>query len=342
MKVTKVVALLLALMMLAVVAAGCGGQKAADNSGDAKTPDADKTINLKVGHVLAPTHPYHLGLTKFSELVSEKTGGKVKVDVFPSSQLGNEREMIEALQMGTLDMTLVSTAPLAGFSNKFLVFDLPFIFQTREQAYKVVDGPIGTDIMQSLQQNGIVGLGYWENGFRNLTNSKRPVVKPEDAKGLKIRTMENKIHMASFKAVGADPTPMAFGELYTALQQKTVDGQENPLAIIYTSKFYEVQKYLSMTGHFYAASPLLVSKAVWDKLPADAQKALQEAAIEARDYERGLIQESDQKLLDEVKKLGMEVAEVDKAEWIKAMEPVYQEYEPQIGKDLIEQIKNTK
>ncbi|GAW93782.1 TRAP transporter substrate-binding protein [Calderihabitans maritimus] len=339
----SIIAFAVIVVLTAFLIVGCsGGNSQPTGQETGGNGDSTKTINLKVGHVLAPTHPYQLGLEKFAELVAEKSGGRVKVEVFHSSQLGNEREMIEGLQMGTLDMTLVSTAPLAGFSNKFLVFDLPFIFQSREQAYKVLDGPIGTEILDSLKDQGIVGLAYWENGFRNVTNSKRPVIHPEDMKGMKIRTMENKIHMASFKTIGADPTPMAFGELFTALQQQTVDAQENPIPIIYTSNFFEVQKYLSLTGHFYAAAPLLISKARWDTLPADVQQAIKEAAIEARDYERELIQKMDNELLEELKKKGMEVSEVDKNEWLKAMEPVYKQFEDEIGADVIAKVRGVK
>jgi len=342
MKKSFVVLAIIAMLVVAFVA-GCGGNSGnSGNSNQAKsTGGDDKVIEMKVGHVLAPTHPYQIGLEKFAQLVDEKTNGKVKITAFPSSQLGDEREMIEGLQMGTLDMALVSTAPLAGFSNKFLVFDLPFIFQNREQAYKTLDGPIGTEILDTLKDQGIIGLDYWENGFRNVTNSSHPIVHPQDMKGLKIRTMENKIHMASFETIGADPTPMAFGELFTALQQKTVDAQENPIPIIWTSKFYEVQKYMSLTGHFYAAAPLLVSKTVWDKLTPEYQKAIQDSAVEARDYERSLIQQGDEELQAKLKAQGMQITEVNKAEWLKAMQPVYKQFESEIGADVIAKVQNS-
>lgn len=338
MKKGILVITVLMLTFVMIFATGCGSGKTQE---PVKASDGG-TLTMKIGHVLAPTHPYQQGLEKFSELVAQKTGGKVKIDAFHSSQLGNEREMIEGLQMGTLDMALVSTAPLAGFSKEFLVFDLPFIFQSREQAYKVLDGEIGSEILGTLENQSIIGLNYWENGFRNVTNSKKPIIHPEDMKGMKIRTMENKIHMASFKTVGADPTPMAFGELFTALQQKTVDSQENPLPIIYTSNFFEVQKYLSMTGHFYAAAPLLISKAKWDALPKDVQQAIQEAAVEARDFERGLIKKADADLADTLKQKGMEISEVDKNEWLKAMEPVYKQYEGEIGAETINKVRSVK
>ncbi|MBZ4688580.1 MAG: dicarboxylate transporter, DctP subunit [Clostridiales bacterium] len=333
-KKLALVALVIVLGMFLVAGCGGGGESTETSSDEGKA----ETINLKVGHVLAPTHPYQTGLEKFAELVAEKTDGKVKVDVFHSSQLGNEREMIEALQMGTLDMTLVSTAPLAGFSNAFLVFDLPFIFEDRESAYKVLDGEFGTDMLNSLENSGIKGLAYWENGFRNVTNSRRPVVHPSDMEGMKIRTMENKIHMASFRTIGADPTPMAFGELFTALQQQTVDAQENPLPIIFTSNFFEVQDHLAMTGHFYAAAPLLISKQLWDSFSPEIQDAIQEAAIEARDFERQTVSDMDAELLGTLKEKGMQVTEVDKKEWREAMKPVYDEFEAEIGADVIQKV----
>lgn len=298
-----------------------------------------KVTKLKVGHVLAPTHPYQLGLEKFAELVDQKTNGEVKVEAFHSSQLGNEREMIEGLQLGTLDMTLVSTAPLSGFSNQFLVFDLPYIFKTPEVAHSTVDGPVGQEIMKTLESKGIVGLAYWENGFRHVSNSRQELVHPTDIKGMKIRTMENKIHMASFKVAGADPTPMAFGELFTALQQKTVDAQENPLPVFFTSNFYEVQQYLSVTGHFYAASPLLISKAVWKKLPDNQKVAIKSAAEEARDFERSLIAKMDKDLQAELITKGVKITEVDKDEWAASMQPVYKEFEGIIGADVIEKVR---
>src|SRR5699024_5676593 len=182
-------------------------------------------------------HPYTKGLEEFSRLVSEKSDGQVTVDHFHSSQLGDERDMIEGLQLGTLEMALVSTAPLSSFTKDFLVFDLPFIFEDSQAARNVLDGEIGEELFEKLDDQFIIGLAYWENGFRSVSNSRGPVEKPEDMKGLKIRTMENPVHMASFRAMGASPTPMAFGELFTALQQKTIDGQENPLPIVDTSKF---------------------------------------------------------------------------------------------------------
>lgn len=329
------------LVLLAGLLVGCGGGNGEPATQDGATDDgsaAGPTLNLKVGHVLAPDHPYQLGLEKFAELVAERSDGRIKIDAFHSSQLGGEREMIEGLQLGTLDMTLVSTAPLAGFANSFLVFDLPFIFQDRDSAYKVLDGPIGEEILGTLDSVGIKGLCFWENGFRHVTNSKLPVKLPHEMDGMKIRTMENKIHMSSFRVLGADPTPMAFGELFTALQQKTVDAQENPIPIIYTSNFFEVQDYLSLTGHFYAAAPLLISKSLWDSLSPEDQEIIMESALEARDYERGLIRQMDEEGLELLKEKGMEIIEVDKEAWFEAMQPVYEEYKAEIGEEVIQRV----
>lgn len=322
-KRTKFLFSVVSIALLAFVAGTCQAAK----------------MNLKAGHVLAPSHPYHLGLLKFSDLVSEKTNGEITIEVFHSGQLGNEREMIEGLQLGTLDVTVVATAPLAGFSKKFLVFDLPYIFKTPEVAFSTVDGPVGQEIMSDLEKKGIVGLAFWDNGFRHVSNSKLPLTKPEDMKGIKIRTMENKIHMASFSAIGADPTPMAFGELFTALQQKTVDASELPLAIFFTSNFFEVQEYLSLTGHFYSAAPLLISKGAWRKFTEEQKTAVQLAAEEARDYERNLLKEMDVDLKKDLSTRGVNIIEINKDEWAAAMSPVYKEFEKLIGADIIEKVR---
>jgi tripartite ATP-independent transporter DctP family solute receptor len=221
-----------------------------------------------------------------------------------------------------------------------MIFDLPFIVHDRVKAYQWFDGPQGQKILDSVQKQNMVGLSIWENGFRHLTNSKLPVVKPEDAKGLKIRLMENAVHLATFRALDAYPTPMPFGELFTAMQQKTVDGQENPLVIISTSKFYEVQKYLTLSGHFYSPAILLINKDVWEKLPPEQQKIMRESVAEARDWERKYSLEMDDKLVAELKAAGMEVAEPDKTVWAKALESVYKQFEADIGKDVIESLIN--
>ncbi len=298
-------------------------------------------MTFRVNHTLDPTSHYHKGLLKLDELLKEKTKGELSLDIYHSSQLGSERDAIEGVTMGTLEMTLVSSAPLANFTKSFMVFDLPFIVKDRKKAYAWMDGPEGKKILDSVLGKNMVALSIWENGFRNLTNSKKPVVKPEDVQGMKIRLMENPIHLATFKLIGAYPTPMPMGELFTALQQKTVDGQENPLVIIYTSKLYEVQKYLTLSGHFYAPAILLINKEVWDKkMTAEQRKIMTECVARARDWERNYCQEVETKMLAELKSKGMEVSAPDKALWAKALAPVYKEFEPVIGKAPIDSLIN--
>jgi len=299
---------------------------------------AEKMV-LRVSITLDPSSHYYKGLEMLDKLLKERTNGDLSLEIYHSAQLGSERDAVEGVSLGTLEMTLSSTGPLGNFTKDFMIFDLPFIIQDREKAYAWMDGPEGKRILDSLLGQNIVGLSIWENGFRHLTNSQRPVVNPEDAKGLKIRLMENPVHLATFRALGAYPTPMPFGELFTALQQKTVDGQENPLVIIETSKFYEVQNQLALSGHFYSPAILLINKAVWEEKLTDAQrKIFMEAAAEARDWERNYSREMDMKLAATLKSRGMNVTEPDKKVWKEAVASVYKEFEGTIGKDAIQSL----
>ena len=302
----------------------------------------DKPVVLKLGHAVAPEHPYHLGAMKFSELVASKTNAKVKIDVYSSTQLGNERDMVEGLQLGTIDLVVTSMGPVGGFVPKMFVVDLPFLFRDRDHAYKVLDGQIGNELLTALSARGIKGLAFWENGFRQITNNLRPIKRPEDLKGIKIRTMENKIHIATFKAFGASPTPIAWGEVYTALQQKTIDAQENPVAIIYHQKIYEVQKYLSLTGHFYSPALLLMSEKAFTALPKDAQKIMVETAFECAAYERNLLRDSEANQVSDLKSKGMQVNTPNKEPFRDAAASVYKEFGAQFGKEMVDKIIGTK
>jgi len=299
---------------------------------------AEKMV-LRVSITLDPSSHYYKGLEMLNKLLKERTNGDLSLEIYHSAQLGSERDAVEGVSLGTLEMTLSSTGPLGNFTKDFMIFDLPFIIQDREKAYAWMDGPEGKRILDSLLGQNIVGLSIWENGFRHLTNSQRPVVNPEDAKGLKIRLMENPVHLATFRALGAYPTPMPFGELFTAMQQKTVDGQENPLVIIETSKFYEVQNQLALSGHFYSPAILLINKTVWEEKLTEAQRAIfMEAAAEARDWERNYSREMDTKLAETLKSRGMNVTEPDKKVWKEAVASVYKEFEGTIGKDAIQSL----
>ncbi|MEW6265738.1 MAG: TRAP transporter substrate-binding protein [Thermodesulfobacteriota bacterium] len=298
--------------------------------------------NYKLGHVAPPSHPYHLGALKFAELVKERTGGQIAIDVFPSSQIGNERDLVEGLQLGTVDFVVTSTGPMSSFEPKFGAPDLPFIFRDLPHAYKVLDGEVGRELYASLEKKGITGLSWFENGFRQVTNSKRPIEKAEDFKGLKLRTMENPIHVAFFRELGADPTPMAFGEVFSALEQKVVDGQENPVAAVLTTKFYEVQKYLAMTGHVYTAVPLLVRSNLLNSFKPEQRKIVLDAAKEAGVYQRQLLADQEKKGLDELKAKGMQITYPDRSKLREATTPVYKKFEATIGQDLIRKILDTK
>jgi tripartite ATP-independent transporter DctP family solute receptor len=306
----------------------------------AVAPAMAAKMNLKAGHVLTEGHSYHLTWQRVAEIVKAKTNGDITIDVFANSTIGNERDLIEGMQLGTVDLAVVSTGPMSNFSSSFLVLDLPYIFPTYEAAYKVLDGPIGQGMLDSLSNNKLKGFCYWENGFRNVT-AKKPTPTPEDVKGLKIRTMEAKVHMATFNNLGAVATPMAMGEVYSALQQGTIDAQENPIANIYQAKFHEVNPYVTMTRHFYAPSPVLMSKAVWDKLTPEQQKILSDAIIESRTFAREEIKRGEKEYAEAMRKEGVTIIEdVDIAKWRQAVQPTYDQFEKEIGADLIKQVQD--
>jgi len=354
----KWLSLSLVAALSAGVLAGCGGSPA-QPAAEPKQPEPSsqpqsepssetpfEEMKIVMGHIQANSQdsPYQQGTQKFKELVEKATGGKVTVEIHPSGELGGEREMMEAVQLGTIDMMLASTGPLGNFTPISNAFDFPFLFRDRDHAYKVLDGEIGDEVAGELDKAGIKVLAWAENGFRNITNNKHPIKKPEDLKGIKIRTMENKIHMESFTAFGAAPTPMSFTELFTSMQQGVVDGEENPLNIIVPSKFYEVQKYLTLSGHFYNPALFIITKSKFDSFSPELQKVFLDAASEARDYEREFIHKKNEEYLDVVKKAGMEIvpeSEVDFEAFRAASQEVYQKYDKEYG-DIIRRIQAVK
>jgi len=300
-------------------------------------------VTLKLAHVVSTSAPYHIGAMELVKLVEGKTKGQLKIEIFPGGQLGKgEREIIEGLQIGTIDLIVTSTGPVGGFVPQMMVVDLPFLFRDNTHVDKVLDGPIGEGLLKELSKAGIKGIAFWENGFRNLTNNKRPVNKPEDVRGLKLRTMENEVHMDAFRTLGSDPTPMTWGEVYTSLRQGVIDGQENPINIIRTHKIYEVNKHLALTGHVYSPALLLMNENRFKSLPPDLQKALSEAGKEAARFERKFIRDNETKMLEELKGFGMQVTMPDKRLFQKATEATYKKYESRFGKDLIDKIIGTK
>jgi tripartite ATP-independent transporter DctP family solute receptor len=336
----KKMGIFLMILVLVLSVAACG-EKAPAEPAEGEAPVAE-TITLKAGISINQDHPYYFGIERFAEIVNEKTDGRINVEIYHSGQLGGERDLIEGLRMGSVDMAAVSSAPVSSFVPKIAVFDLPYLFTSREMAYNVMDGPVGDMFFEELAAQKIKGLGWFENGFRDITNNKRPIYTPEDLKGIKIRVMESPVPIATFNVAGANPTPMAWGEVFTALQQGTIDAQENPLPVIYTQKLYEVQKYLSLTDHFYAPALFLMSGDMFDSLSADDQALFMEAAAEATAYEREVSLQQAEDYVALCVDEGMEVNEVDKALFVEAMAPVYEQFEEELGKDLIDEIKNTK
>ncbi len=276
-------------------------------------PDAQERT-IKFGHLNNPDHPVSLGVKKFAELLAAKSGGKLKVNEFPSNQLGNELQQQSALQGGVQEMTAPSTSSLAGIVKEFGLIDFPFALASFEQADALLDGPFGQALIARLPEKGLIALGYWDLGFRNVTNSRRPINRPEDLEGIKIRVIPNPVFLETFKAFKANPVPMPFAELYGALEAKAVDGQENPFAVILSNKMFEVQKYVSATNHVYGTNIILVSKRFWDKLSPAEQKMMQDAANEAKRYQRQVSRDAAQKAVAELKAKGMQYNELAAAE----------------------------
>jgi TRAP-type transport system periplasmic protein len=299
-----------------------------------------QTKAFKLGHPQSATSAFHAGAVAFAEEFGKRTAGRYKVDVFPSGSLGGEREMVESTQLGTLDFVITSTGPVGNFVPDTLITDIPFLFRDYTHARAVLDGPIGQEILAKFPAKGLVGLAWAENGFRHLTNSKRAVQLPADLAGVKLRTMENPVHMTAFRTLGAQPAPMAFTELFTALQQGTVDGQENPIPVIVSSKFGQVQKHLSLTGHVYSPALIMTGVGLFNGLPKADQDALREAAIAGAAAMRKRVNEMETSGVAELKAQGVQVVEsVDKARFQQALAPAYTEYARKFGAANIERIR---
>jgi len=269
---------------------------------------------IRFGHLNNPDHPVSMGVKKFAEIVAVKSGGKLQVKEFPSNQLGSEQQQTSALQGGVQEMQAPATTSLVGIVKDYGVIDFPFTVTNNAQAFALLDGPLGKALLEKLPEKGLIGLAYWDLGFRNVTNSKRPITKPEDLDGLKLRVIPNPVFLDTFKAFKANPVPMSFSELYTALETRTVDGQENPYSVILSNKFYEVQKFVSGTNHVYGTNIILVSKKFWDRLSPTEQKILQDAALEARTYQRQVSRAAAGKAVGELTAKGMQFNEVSAAE----------------------------
>jgi tripartite ATP-independent transporter DctP family solute receptor len=303
--------------------------------------DATAQTTLRINIAIAQNSHYGVAIDTFAREVEKRTGGRYKVQTFYSGALGAERESVEGVQLGTLDLTLTSTGPLPNFVPDVAILDIPFLFRDYAHARAVLDGPIGQELLTKFPPKGMIGLAWAENGFRHMTNSKRPVNQPEDLKGLKMRTMENPIHIEAYRQFGILPTPMAFTEVFTALQQGTVDGQENPLSVITSAKLDQVQKYLSLTGHVYSPAIFLMNKAQWDKLSEADRQAFVDAAKEGIKANRARVDEDERRAVADLRGKGMNVVEnLDKARFQAALAPVYADFGKRFGQENIDRIRD--
>ena len=282
-----------------------------------------QTTKLTLGHGAAPGNPRHEAAMKFAEVVKAKTGGRIEVQVAPSAQLGDDAAMVTAMRTGALDMSANSQGAVANAVPEYQAFGMPFLFSNAGQAFKLLDGPLGKELADKSAEKGLIVLGYWDNGIRHVTNSKKAIKAPGDLKGLKIRTPPDAMTVDIMQTLGADTQQIKFAELYVALQQGVVDGQENPLANIASAKLYEVQKYLTLTGHKYETNPFVMSKRSWDRLTPADQKIFIEAGAEATQAQRKLSKEADEKLVAELKAKGVQIETIDRKVFVDATKQVY-------------------
>jgi tripartite ATP-independent transporter DctP family solute receptor len=286
-------------------------------------------------------HPIELGMKKFAELVQAKSGGKIKVNLFPGGQLGSDQANVTALQGGTLEMVSMNSGILASVAKEMAIVDFPFLFANAKEADAVMDGPVGKKLHAKLEEKGIVGLAFWELGFRSITNSRRPINKVEDIDGLKLRVIPNPINVEWVKALGANPTPMPFPEVYGGLESKAIDGQENPLTVIAANKFWEVQKHLAITNHQYNPQSVIFSKKVWDTLSPAEKKIIDDSADEAAKYQREQSRAGMATALDAIKKGGIAVTELSPAELAKFREkvkPVVAKFSATVGEATVSEV----
>lgn len=300
-----------------------------------------KERTLRFAYQNVADHPQGKGAAKFAEILAAKSGGKLNVRTFAGGQLGGDLPTVAALQGGTIDFTVLNAGLLVGIDKRFAALDFPFLFATPEEADKIVDGPIGQKLHASLADKGLVGLGYWELGFRNVTNSKHPITRIEDFKGIKLRVLQSPLFIDLFTALGANTVPLPWPEVYSALEQKVVDGQENPYPTILGAKFSEVQKYVSETRHIYNAQSFLISKKTWDDMSAEERKIVTDAANEARDFQRVTSREAMDGALEALKKAGMQynaLAPAEMARIREAVKPVVAKFAKDVGEDLVKEI----
>ncbi|KIL45244.1 DctP family TRAP transporter solute-binding subunit [Jeotgalibacillus soli] len=334
--------ILLAFILLSGILAACsdGNSSNTEASGDSGGSGSSAEKVIKLGSVNNEQHTLFKGYEKFKEIVEEKTDGNITVEIYPNGQLGDDRAMIEGLQFGTLEAVGVSTSMLANWAPPMLAYDLPFAFPDADTAYQVLDGPYGEKVGKLLEDEGLVFLAYFENGFRQLTNNTREVSSVEDIEGLKIRVMQTPVHIETWSTLGASPTPMAYTELFTAMQQGVIDGQENPYGNTAMDRFYEVQEYMTVTNHVYNPMGLVISKTFFDGLTEEEQQIVLDAADEAGEHQRQLNQEEDQNYKQMIIDGGTKITELTpeaQAEFVETVQGVYDEFADEIGQEYLDE-----
>ena len=351
MKKTKNVIALGLTAEMALSHSACGGRNAGNQPAATQAPAAEggeaadsqgsqtaAAVTIKIGHVEAEDRSTHKALVEyFQKPVEEKSGGTIKVEIYPNSALGGDAELTESVAMGSLTAALPSTSVLVAYSPDFGVMDMPWLFSNAQNAFEAMDGDMGDYFNQKLEAVGIHCLGYSYNGLRSMTNNVRPITKPEDLKGLKMRVMENQVFIDFFNTLGASATPMGFNELFTGLQQNTVDGQENPPSLIYASKFQEVQKYLSVTEHVNNFLGFIMNKDFYDGLTQEQQQIVTDAAAEFVKQQRQMELDDTNLYVDKLEEEGMQVnrlTEEDKAAFKEALAPMYEKYKGEFGEDV--------
>jgi len=299
-------------------------------------------INLKLGYSSPESNPWHVCAQELAKYVSDNTNGNVTVSIFPAEVLGSDKQMAEMLKMGTLDMHICPQGVASDYEPNLAALGLPFLFDSNEQAAKLLDGPIGMELVKELpEKQGMRALAYWENGMRQTTNNLRPINTPADLKGMKIRTPNDKMTISIYKALGANPAPLAYSELYMALSQGVFDGQENPVVNIHASKLYEVQKYMSFTNHKYECKVFMVSEATWKKLSPEYQQVITDAAKKFAIENRAMFAQQDKQLRDDLVSKGMILNTPDLIPFRKSTIAVYDEWRKTLGADLVNRVVET-
>jgi len=308
-------------------------------------PDVDEETGqktIRIAYLVNPTQSSHLVLEDFKAQVEEESDGNLQVELYPSGSLfPSDREAIEAVQLGNVEMTLPALASVSGFHQDFMILDLPYLFEDEEEAYSVLDGPFGQDLLDGLEDANIKGLAYGENGFRHITNNIQPVHTPDDIEGQKMRTLESPVHTDVFNAFGANASPFAFGEMYSTLQQGTYDAMESPIALLYTSNLYEVQDYMSLTSHVYMPTALLMNDDFYESLSEEQQKIVMDASRMFKDAQRQLEQEQNEEYMQEMLDAGLQVNELtdeEKQAFREKAQPVFDKYEEMLGSELFEKL----